>query len=79
MREKNLPERLVETVERFEEDFTDHVRVNGPFNCTIDVGEPLPVSPQRERGEGPGDPVMLEVRRQLQSMMDALAAERTPV
>jgi 1-acyl-sn-glycerol-3-phosphate acyltransferase len=79
MREKNLPERLVETVERFEEDFTDRVRVNGPFKCTIDVGEPLSVGTQRERVNGPGDPVMLEVRRQLQSMMDALAAERTPV
>jgi 1-acyl-sn-glycerol-3-phosphate acyltransferase len=79
MREKNLPERLVETVERFEEDFTDQVRVNGPFKCTIDVGQPLPVGTQRERGDGPGDPVMLEVRQQLQSMIDGLAAERTPV
>jgi hypothetical protein len=79
MREKNLPERLVETVERFEEDFTDQVRVNGPFKCTIEVGEPLPVGTQRERVNGPGDPVMLEVRRQLQSMMDGLAAERKPV
>src|SRR5262245_55524198 len=65
MREKNLPERLVETVERFEEDFTDRVRVYSPFKATIECGEPLPVGTQRERGDGPGDPVMLEVRRQL--------------
>jgi hypothetical protein len=26
-----------------------------------------------------GDPIMADVRRQLQSMIDAMAAERTPV
>jgi hypothetical protein len=79
LRERNLPERLVETVERFEEDFTDAIRVHEPFHATIEVGEAVPVGTQRDRGDGTGDPVMIEVRRQLQSMMDSLAAERTPV
>jgi 1-acyl-sn-glycerol-3-phosphate acyltransferase len=79
MREKNLPERLVETVERFEEDFTDEIRVHEPFHATIEVGAAIPVGTQRERGDGSGDPIMIEARRQLQSMMDALVAERTPV
>lgn len=79
MRERNLPERLVETVERFEEDFTDNIRVHEPFHATIEVGEAIPVGTQRNRGDGSGDPIMIECRRQLQSMMDALAAERTPV
>jgi 1-acyl-sn-glycerol-3-phosphate acyltransferase len=79
MRDKNLPERLVETVERFEEDFTDVITVHAPFHATIDVGEAVTVGTHRERGDGTGDPVMLEIRRQMQSMMDALAAERTPV
>jgi 1-acyl-sn-glycerol-3-phosphate acyltransferase len=75
LREKNLPERLVETVERFEEDFTDHIRVHAPFHATIEVGTEIAVSTHRERE---GDPAMAEVRRQLQAMIDSLAAERTP-
>jgi hypothetical protein len=78
LREKNLPERVVETVERFEEDFTDRVRVHEPFHAVIEVGEAIPVSTQRERSAA-ADPIMAEVRRQLQSMIDELAAERTPV
>jgi len=42
------------------------------------MGEAIPVGTQRER-DGAGDPVMIEVHRQLQSMIDALAAERKPV
>jgi 1-acyl-sn-glycerol-3-phosphate acyltransferase len=78
LRERNLPERVVETVERLEEDFTDHMTKNRPFHTVIQVGEAIPIGTQRARGE-PGDPAMAEVRRQLQSMMNELAAERTPV
>jgi 1-acyl-sn-glycerol-3-phosphate acyltransferase len=78
LREKNLPERVVETVERFEEDFTDKMRVHEPFHCVIQVGEPIPVGTQRVR-DPIEDPIMAEVRRQLQSMINALATERTPV
>jgi hypothetical protein len=78
LREKNLPERVVETVERFEEDFTDTMRVYEPFHCVIQVGEPIPVGTQRVR-DPIEDPIMAEVRRQLQAMINALAAERTPV
>jgi 1-acyl-sn-glycerol-3-phosphate acyltransferase len=78
LREKNLPERVIETVERLEEDFTDHMHPYHPFHAVLDVGEPIPVNPQRDRATD-YDPVMAEVKRQLQSMIDALAAERTPV
>jgi 1-acyl-sn-glycerol-3-phosphate acyltransferase len=78
LRERNLPERVVETVERFEEDFTDRVRVHEPFHAVIQVGDAIAVGSQRERGAAT-DPIMAEVRRQLQSMIDGLAAERTPV
>ena len=44
----------------------------------IEVGEAIPVGTQRDR-DGAGDPVMAEVRRQLQTMINVLAAERTPV
>jgi hypothetical protein len=78
LREKNLPERVVETVERLQEDFTDAYTVHGPLHVVIQVGEAIPVGPQRIREEL-GDPIMAEVRRQLQSMIDELAAERTLV
>jgi 1-acyl-sn-glycerol-3-phosphate acyltransferase len=78
LREENLPERVVETVERFEEDFTDHMRVHEPFRTVIQVGEAIPVGTQRIR-DSMSDPVMAEVRRQLQSMINEMAAERTPV
>jgi hypothetical protein len=78
LREKNLPERVVETVERFEEDFTDHMTKNEPFHTIIQVGEAIPIGTHRTRDEL-GDPVMAEIRRQLQTMINELAAERTPV
>jgi 1-acyl-sn-glycerol-3-phosphate acyltransferase len=78
LREKNLPERIVETVQRLSEDLTDEAPLYAPFHAVIQVGEAIPVGTQRTRDEL-GDPVMKEVRRQLQSMIDALAAERTPI
>jgi hypothetical protein len=76
--EMNLPERIVETVERLEEDFVDVAHKFEPFHTVIKVGEAIPVGAQRDRSEA-GDPVMIEVKRQLQTMIDELAAERTPV
>jgi 1-acyl-sn-glycerol-3-phosphate acyltransferase len=78
LREKNLPERVVETVERLEEDFVDEARKYESFHAVVEVGEAIPVGTQRDR-EAVGDPIMNEVHRQLQSMIDKLAAERTPV
>jgi hypothetical protein len=78
LREKNLPERVLETVERLEEDFTDHMTQNRPFHTIIQVGEAIPIGTQRVRDES-GDPVMAEIRRQLQTMINELAAERTPI
>jgi hypothetical protein len=73
----NLPERVVETVERFEEDFTDKAPRFEPFHAVIEVGRAIPVSPHRER-DAAGDPIMAEVKWQLETMIAALAAERTP-
>jgi 1-acyl-sn-glycerol-3-phosphate acyltransferase len=78
LRDKNLPERVVETVERLEEDFTDKMTLHEPFHAVINVGAAIPVGTQRSRDEL-GDPIMAEVRRQLQTMINDLAAERTPV
>ncbi len=48
-RENNVPERILETVERFEEDLTDEMRAHGPLHVVIQVGRAIEVSPQRDR------------------------------
>jgi hypothetical protein len=72
--EKNIPEHILETVERFEEDFTDRVRVHGPLHAVVQVGEAIHVSSKRERGGG-CDPLMGEIRTQLTEMLKALSNE----
>jgi 1-acyl-sn-glycerol-3-phosphate acyltransferase len=74
MSHKNIPEHILETVERFEEDFTDDVRVHGPLHAVVEVGEAIPVSSKRERGAG-CDPLMGEIRTQLTEMLKRLADE----
>jgi hypothetical protein len=69
-------ERVLETVERFEEDLTDQVRIHRPLRVVVQVGEALPVPADRERGE---DPLMQELEHQLQGMLTQLAGESTPL
>lgn len=64
------PERLLETVERFDEDLTDNARIHRPMRAVVEVGEAIPVSAQRERGTD-GDPVMEAVRASLETMLAA--------
>jgi len=61
------PERLLETVERYEEDLTDRCRAHSPLRVTVTAGDAIAVSPARERGEE--DPVLAEVERQLREML----------
>ncbi len=67
-------DRLLETVERFEEDLTDKARVHGSLHAVIQVGEPIEVSPVRDR-KAAVDPVMAELDQALQGMLDKLASE----
>jgi len=60
------PERLLETVERYEEDLTDVVRPH-PHRVVITVGDAIVVSPERQRGSV--DPVMAGIETQLKSML----------
>ncbi len=64
------PERLLETVERFEEDLTDSVRVHAPIRAVVDIGEAIEVSPERARSAD-GDPLMSAIRTQLETMLAA--------
>jgi 1-acyl-sn-glycerol-3-phosphate acyltransferase len=78
LREKNLPERVLETVERFEEDFTNRSHKYSPLHCIIQVGEAIPVSSKRDR-QAATDPITEQIAGQIQRMLNELAAERTPV
>jgi 1-acyl-sn-glycerol-3-phosphate acyltransferase len=69
------PERLLETVERFEEDLTDKTRVYRPIHVAIEVGEAIEVQPGRDRGAH-ADATMGQVRSQLETMLEGLRARR---
>lgn len=64
------PERYLETVERFEEDITDHARIQSPMRAVIDVGSAIDVAPERARNAN-GDPLMVAIREQLETMLAA--------
>jgi hypothetical protein len=69
--------RILETVESFEEDLTDRVRVHGGLHAVIQIGEAIPVSadkPPRDQE----DPIMAALRSSLESMLRELAKEAAP-
>jgi hypothetical protein len=60
--------RMLETIERFEEDLTGKVTVHGPVEATLTVGEAIEVAAGRE-ARGEGDPVMSAIETQLRAML----------
>ncbi|MCH2115141.1 MAG: 1-acyl-sn-glycerol-3-phosphate acyltransferase [Pirellulales bacterium] len=74
----NIVEHILETVERFEEDFTDEATVHGPLHATIEVGQAIPVDSRRDR-QATEDPVMQGIRTQLTEMLQRLAQESRKV
>ncbi|QDT69768.1 acylglycerophosphoethanolamine acyltransferase [Planctomycetes bacterium MalM25] len=73
--ENDLPERVLETVERMIEDYQDRSSYHGPLHCTIEIGEPVEVGATRDR-KADGDPAMKLVAERIQAMLDAQVAER---
>jgi hypothetical protein len=67
-------DRVLEIVEKFEEDITDKARLHGQLKVVLDVGEPIAVTPERDR-RAVVDPLMVQIQQSLQGMMDALAQE----
>lgn len=61
-------ERLLETVEKFEEDLTDFTEIHQPMSATVTVGDPIEVVGKRPRGVTE-DPVMSELNRQLHQLL----------
>lgn len=70
--------RILETVERLEEDITDRAGVHGPLEVIIEIDEPIEVPTDRTpRGEE--DPIMKRLRERMQSMLDRLSSEANRV
>ena len=59
---------MLETVERFEEDLTDHCRIHRPMSVTVEVGVGIIASPTRDRS-GNEDPLMVEIESSLNRMI----------
>jgi 1-acyl-sn-glycerol-3-phosphate acyltransferase len=62
------PERLLETVERYEEDLTDSARPHPPIHAVISVGQAIEATPTRDR-TAESDPISNELRQQLETML----------
>lgn len=77
VREKPTVERILETVERFEEDMTDECRVHGHLHVIIDVLEPIEVSGKREKGAA-SDPIMDHIRNSIQKSLEETSVLTTP-
>jgi 1-acyl-sn-glycerol-3-phosphate acyltransferase len=71
-------DRVLEIIEKFEEDITDKARLHGQLKVVLDVGEPLAVSPERDR-QASVDPLMVQIQESLQTMIDRLANESRPL
>ena len=63
------PERLLETIERYQEDLTDKLKPYVPLAVTITIGEAIAVNPGREP-HGADDPLLHAVEEQLRTMLD---------
>ncbi|MGA2541762.1 MAG: 1-acyl-sn-glycerol-3-phosphate acyltransferase [Verrucomicrobiota bacterium] len=69
------PERLLETVERYEEDLTDAARPHPPLHAVISVGQAIEATPARDRSAD-NDPISNELRRQLEIMLEESKTQR---
>lgn len=67
-------DRVLEIIEKFEEDITDKARLHGKLKVILNVGEAIEVSHERDR-TAPIDPLMTQIQASLQSMIDDLAKE----
>ena len=70
--------RILETVERLEEDIADRAGVHGPLEVIIEVDEAIEV-PTDRAPKGEEDPIMKRLRERMQGMLDRLSAQANTV
>ncbi len=66
--------RLMETIERIEEDITDRTTVHRPLHAILQVDQAISVDPDKPKKEGP-DPVMTVLRTRLEALLLQLKGE----
>ena len=73
---KELPsiDRILETVEKFEEDLFDKCRIHGQLKVVLDVCEAIEVSPKRVKGVTT-DPLIAAIRESLYAKLESLQNE----
>lgn len=69
------PERVLETVERYEEDLTDVARPHYPIRAVITVGDAIEVSATRDKSQE-ADPITAAVRRAMEALLESTKAAR---
>ena len=70
--------RILETIERLEEDITDRAGIHGPLEVVMEVDEAIEV-PTDKTPRGEEDPIMKRLRERMQSMLDKHAARANPI
>jgi 1-acyl-sn-glycerol-3-phosphate acyltransferase len=73
--DKHSPERILETVERYEEDLTDLARAHFPIRAVITVGDAIEVSAGRDRSQDV-DPITTAVRAQMEILLESSKTQR---
>ena len=68
--------RIIETVERFEEDLTGKITAHGPVEAQVTLGDAIEVGIGRE-ARGESDPLMAAIEVQLRTMLGISAGEAT--
>ncbi|MDX1945464.1 MAG: 1-acyl-sn-glycerol-3-phosphate acyltransferase [Pirellulaceae bacterium] len=71
-------ERVLEMIEKFEEDLTDKARRHGNLKVLMDIGEPIEVSPERDR-KAEVDPLMTQIQQALVAMVEEMGKEAHPL
>jgi 1-acyl-sn-glycerol-3-phosphate acyltransferase len=69
-------DRILETVERFEEDLTDQARVHRPIRAVVEIGEVIAV--EGGRGRGADETLMATIEERMRSMLAELTRECRP-
>ena len=67
-------DRILETIEKFEEDLFDKCRIHGNLKVVLDVGEAIEVSTKRDR-KAESDPLITEIRASINTMLTELQKE----
>lgn len=67
-------DRVLETVEKFEEDFTDKCRLHGNLKAILNVGPAIEVPTKRDK-TAKSDPLMAEIREKIDEMLLEMKTE----